>query len=639
MVDDTLTTDRRQFLKAGMAAAGLAGLGGLMPGQAPAANPADASLQGKPNILLIMVDEQRYPMSYESPELADFRKHYLKTQEALRQTGVECHRHYAASVACVPSRTSFFTGHYPSLHGASNTDGTAKSAYDAEMFWLTPHSVPTIGNYFRTAGYRTFYRGKWHVAHADLVVPGTRQSIVSYDDQGNRDPAAEARYQAANRLEDFGFAGWMGPEPHGSDPLNSGSSARGKKGRDEAIAGQTIDLLDELEASSDATPWLTVCSLVNPHDSALFGFFTRQNADEQGKWDFSVDDTVPYHLFSAEFEASRQDDLKQKPTCQESYRHQYSAILQPVATSDQYYRLYYQLHKAVDEQIARVYDRLKNSRFFANTIVVFTADHGDLLGAHGGLHQKWFTAYEEALRVPLIFSSPAWSQTGMDHLTSHVDVLPTLLGLAGLDAEILRQQLAGDFTDARPLVGKDISAAILGQAVPETLKTPIYFMTDDDPSRGPSQENVVGLSYSSVVQPNHIETVVVRRSDGLWKYSRYFDNPQYWSSPGTPVEPVPSDLCKLGGHDVQDKVVREINNKDCVGSQWALAQKTVKVTPAAEQYELYDLSNDPLEVVNLAGQRAVAAIEAELRQLLAEQCVAKRLSPVSGAVPGQPTFA
>ncbi|CAK0765411.1 hypothetical protein CCP4SC76_4350001 [Gammaproteobacteria bacterium] len=193
MPDDTLSTDRRQFLKTGIAAVGLASFGKLTSSEVQAAvTQSNPSMSCKPNILIMMVDEERYPTVYESSDLQSFRTNYLKTQNALRQTGIESRRHYIASVACVPSRTCFHTGHYPSLHGVANTDGTAKTANDPEMFWLDPSSVPTIGNYFRTAGYRTFYKGKWHISHADMIIPGTRETVASYDSDGNRDPEKEA---------------------------------------------------------------------------------------------------------------------------------------------------------------------------------------------------------------------------------------------------------------------------------------------------------------------------------------------------------------------------------------------------------------------------------------------------------------
>jgi choline-sulfatase len=623
MSEDKLKTDRRSFIKA--AAVGVAGLGSVRALASPGTsgsnqiNPSSNSpaLQGKPNILIIMVDEQRYPTMYESADLKAFRKNYLPAQERLRNTGIEFHRHYAASVACAPSRASFYTGHYPSLHGVSNTDGTAKSASDSDMHWLHPNTVPTIGNYFRAAGYRTFYKGKWHVSHADLMVPGTHNALPSYDEQGNRDPAAERRYLAAGLLEAFGFTGWIGPEPHGADPLKSASSARHAKGRDEAITGQFIDLIDQLEASTDDTPWLSVCSLVNPHDIVLYGLLGRIASNPKGEFDFSIEESVPAHPFDEHFLKTVGDKLTGKPRVQQSYQRLYKKIFQPLPTSSDYLRLYYQLHREVDQQIDKLYTRLQSSRFFDNTIVVFVADHGDLLGAHG-LHQKWFTAYEEAIRVPLIFSCPALIPPSA-HVTiptSHVDLLPTLLGLAGLDITALRETLAPSFTDATLPVGRNLSGLIYGSIEQDTVREPIYFMTDDDPSRGAAPYNVIGVQYDPVRQPSHIETVIANLNGSVWKYSRYFDNTQFWTGSENPANPILKDV-----HS------RQVGRKETPGTYTIPFRKTVKVDAVADQYEMYNVTTDPMELSNLAGSDPFASIEAQLRDLLTAQSKSKRLTP------------
>ena len=72
-----------------------------------------------------------------------------------------------------------------------------------------------------------------------------------------------------------------------------------------------------------------------------------------------------------------------------------------------------------------------------DTIVVFTSDHGDMLGAHGGMQQKWCNAYDESVRVPMIVKGPgvATKEGGIATPTSHVDLIPTLMGLAGIDVE------------------------------------------------------------------------------------------------------------------------------------------------------------------------------------------------------------
>jgi choline-sulfatase len=97
-------------------------------------------------------------------------------------------------------------------------------------------------------------------------------------------------------------------------------------------------------------------------------------------------------------------------------------------------------------------------------------------------------------------------------------------------------------SDAAPFVGRDLSRLITGQDDPATFNDPVYFMTDDDVSRGMDMKKRDGTGYRPVDEPNSVETVIARLDDGdeshpshLWKFSRYFDNPQYWSSPGNPV--------------------------------------------------------------------------------------------------------
>ncbi len=626
------SSSRRRFLQTGVAtAASLAVLStSSETANASTAKAAPGPAVGKPNILLMTVDEQRYPTVYESDELTAFRKDYLTTQETLRQQGLSFQRHYAASVACAPSRASLYTGHYPSLHGVTNTDGAAKASNDPTMWWLEANTVPTLGNYFKTAGYRTFWKGKWHLSHADLLVPGTNSSLASYTSTGEPDEVNEDLYLEASRLADYGFTGWIGPEPHGSNPLNSASSAgAGMRSRDQGFADQLVALIQQLDTEQDPNPWLIVASFLNPHDIALWGFFSNLMASAQQTYDFSVGDEVPFKLFiKTLFNQTHKEDLSTKPSCQLSYRNSYRKFFQPIFAGLPYYRFYYQAHLNVDRQLARVYQALMESSFFDNTIVVFTSDHGDLLDTHGGLHQKWYGAYEEAIHVPLIVSSPLFSENNgktADMLTSHVDLLPTLLGLAGVDAEAIRTQLTATHTEAQPLVGKDLSALIRGEATTSTLETPIFFMSDDDPSRGQNQNNFIGLAYNSVIQPNHIETVVARIKGKVWKYSRYFDNPQFWSSPGTP-----------GDSGVQDEIIKELGTgQDNEGTTTVRCQKTVKLTPAADEYEMYNLSDDPMELSNLAGVEAYAAQQKKLASLLQQQLQQKRLTPNSGTVPGQ----
>src|SRR5215211_6697982 len=138
----------------------------------------------RPNVLFIMTDEERYPPPYEHDALADFRRTQLPARERLRAQSRELHRHYTGATACTPSRTTLFTGQYASLHGVADTAGLAKAATDPGMHFLDADTVPTMGDWFRAAGYRTHYRGKWHISHPDLVIPGTHESLSVNDADG-----------------------------------------------------------------------------------------------------------------------------------------------------------------------------------------------------------------------------------------------------------------------------------------------------------------------------------------------------------------------------------------------------------------------------------------------------------------------
>ena len=169
------------------------------------------------------------------------------------------------------------------------------------------------------------------------------------------------------------------------------------------------------------------------------------------------------------------------------------------ATDLGYRRLYYYLHKLVDQAIGRILESLEKCGMADDTIVVFTSDHGDLLGAHGGLIQKWCNAFDEATRVPLLIAGPGIDpgNDGVTIPTSHVDLIPTLLGLAGIDAERAATGVAERHDEAQPLPGRDLSGLVLGTTDLRRSKSPIYFMTEDDVTRGVTQVNIINGSRST----------------------------------------------------------------------------------------------------------------------------------------------
>ncbi|RBW70815.1 sulfatase-like hydrolase/transferase [Bacillus taeanensis] len=583
----------------------------------------------KPNFLILMVDQQRFPSVYENKELKKWRKEHLLAQELLRQNGFKFNNHYAGSTACSPSRATLYTGQYPSLHGVTQTSGAAKSAFDPDMFWLDPNSVPTFGDYFRTAGYRTFWKGKWHASDEDIIIPGTNNAFPSYTDTGIPDQEKEQIYLHANRLKAFGFSEWIGPEPHGSSPRNSGSSAAiGISGRDAVYSAQAVELIEALEKeakTSHTAPWLMMCSFVNPHDIALFGAFSELSP----LFNFKVDPSLPFIPKAP----TAKESLGTKPTAQQSYREVYPKALQPLRNSLFYRQLYYSLQKQADQEMLKVFTALKNSIFYEDTIVIFLSDHGELLGAHGGLFQKWYNAYEESIHVPLIIHNPKLfsGRQSTDMLTSHVDVLPTMLGLAGINVKKTQEKLRSSHTEVHPLVGRNLIPLLLGTENFFRANEPLYFMSDDDFTRGLNQVSVTGEPYESVVQPNHLESIITTLPTGknkekeIWKLTRYYDNPQFWSNPGC-----------------EDSVVTQTSAESTnETTTCSLCITKTKTCPVPDQFELYNLTADPLEEKNLANPTFETpesiAVKELLISALEEQCRQKRLSPSSGSVPGMPS--
>lgn len=625
---------RRRLLQA-------AGVAGIAAGIAASSSaPAQAAklppfrprgrLRRRPNFLIVMMDEQRSAPFYESAELRAWRLANLPTQNLIRKNGFEFTEHHVMSVACQPSRASIYTGQYPSLHGISQTSGAAKSAIEQDLYWLDPTSVPTLGNWFRAAGYDTYWKGKWHISDADLYQPTTYNPLPSYNDLGGRDRHLEDIYLESERLEQYGFTGFIGPEPHGSNPLNSGSSGPAGRGRDEVYADLGVEQLRRLRTSDK--PWLLVTSFVNPHDITLWGSLTLAGdlTGAQGAFYLAqqlIGSNVPRNLFDEAYTKSSDEDLSSKPIAQGSFVSQYPKAFQPLDNGPQYHRFYYQLQKNVDEQIGRVIKALTEEREqYRDTIIIYLSDHGEMLGAHGGMFQKWHAAYDEILKVPFMFHNPTLfpeHQTS-DILTSHADLLPTMLGLAGLDEDVLAKELVKTHTQVRRLVGQDLSSHLLGEDSRTKYDSgPVYFMTDDQPFKGANAVSVTGLPYTPVDQPNCVETVVTYLPTGpeasaqRWKYSRYWDNPQFWSQPNV--------------QDVQTIVAGQVNQpgtKVATTTVKTLNPTAGQVGPPADEFELYNTTVDPGEMNNLYNNSQYADIQQTMVQLLDTERKAKRLTPV-----------
>lgn len=571
----------------------------------------------RPNVLLLITDQERRAPAYESDALSSFRRERMPAHRWLLENGVDFGWHYTGATACSPSRPTLLTGHYPSLHSVTQTSGIAKHHGDRRLRWLLPRDVPTLGDYFRAGGYETVYKGKWHVSDADLRddegnVIRTNNGSGEVIDEGVR------AYEEANLLDSVGFDGWIGPEPHGAALSDAGVR------RDEIFATQVEGWLRSRADRDDDRPFLLVASFVNPHDICLWpGFAMRPPTS-------LADEHVP----RVDPPPSADEDLSTKPRAQQRYRHAYLQMYGPEDMMRNVYenhigayrRFYYHLHQMVDAQIDRVLRAVRQSPFFDNTIIAFTSDHGELLGAHGGLHQKWFNMYDETVRVPFSVShAGGFGPQGRkveDLVTSHVDLVPTLIGLAGLDAKELGQTLESTHTEVHPLVGRDLSPIVRGEA-PARESTAVYFATEDRILEGDQQvaaiaqrlppvRHVLATAYDSVRGcPTCVEGVVARlEADALptangaaghtWKLVRYFDDPDLWTNPG-----------------VRDEYRYQAGER--------AGEIDARTEPYEDEWELYDLDEDPAELTNLASSAEHTAVFEHLKGVLSDERARKRL--------------
>lgn len=221
-------------------------------------------MANRPDIIIVMTDEERAVPPYESAEVLAWRQRSLTGRRWFDEHGISFTRHYTGSLACVPSRPTIFTGQYPDLHGVTQTDGIGKRFDDSRLRWLRAGEVPTLGNWFRAAGYDTHYDGKWHISHADLEDPATGAPLATNDNEGVVDSAAVRRYLDADPLGPYGFSGWVGPEPHGAGLANSGF--RGCRLRAVDVGWPVrLPWLDEIHQPGAAgiwglpRPWFTRC--------------------------------------------------------------------------------------------------------------------------------------------------------------------------------------------------------------------------------------------------------------------------------------------------------------------------------------------------------------------------------------------
>lgn len=314
--------------------------------------------------------------------------------DAFSDTAIRFDNCISNSPLCVPARATLFTGLLPLRHGAITND---LPMYD---------SVTTIAQILAANGYLTGYIGKWHLAG----VP------------------RDAHISAGRRR--FGFSHWK--------VCNCSHDYMNAYYYDEADDIHRIDGYEPIAQTNmaidfingnKANPWALVLSWGPPHD--------------------------PYEALPESYRAWYDDkDIELRPNVPDTILHTSSVNYSRDQIKEKIMG-YYSHISALDEQFGRLMDALANTGQDQSTIVVYTSDHGDMLGSHGLTNKQ--LPYDESIRVPLIVRWDGHTRIGVtSELMGLVDLPVSILGLLGLsfESDVDGIDLHTLFTDASAL-GRD----------------------------------------------------------------------------------------------------------------------------------------------------------------------------------------
>jgi len=377
------------------------------------------------NILFILVDQESYFKEWP-------RGLKLPAHERLKRSGVSFENHYVCATVCTPSRSVIFAGQH--IVHTRMFDNTNFPWTPQEL----PQDIPTLGHMMRKAGYYPVYKGKWHLS-AEFEQP------------------AEGPYRLLREeMEKFGFADY--------DSLGDliGHTLGGYH-NDHLVAGNAIRWLRTRgeELREKGQPWFMVTSLVNPHDIMYFNADPPGvNKQDSGKMLMKIARAPRHPLYEQTYDHPLPKTLfqplteKGRPRAHIEVVRTNDAFLGPVPMEKAFWKrfqdYYFNCIANVDVQMDRLLRELDNLGLTNNTIIVFTADHGEMRGAHG-IRNKGQNIYEENNHVPFIVVHPEFrGGQKCSAVTTHVDIVPTVLSLAKIPKDKIS-------AIAKNCVGKDMT--------------------------------------------------------------------------------------------------------------------------------------------------------------------------------------
>jgi len=381
-------------------------------------------VSSRPNILLITTDQHRY----DAVGFMGSREVQTPHLDALAAAGVVFERTYVTNPVCMASRATWLTGQFPDTHGVRRNG-------------IPAPDVPWgLGRTLHREGWRTGLFGKthfqplrrdfdpgyeypnWHDGddYYGFTTRAITHDLKDYVPTGQRaDPARAYKvddYLAwieANHPELSALARREGLAHDGVPiaPELWTSQIPPELHQSTWIADRTIEFMD----AQDGDPFFAWCSFVDPHHpfNAPQAYRDRYDAD-------SFDPPI-----WADDELSRRS----------RYHHtRYNKGKDVWAQHWREYRAhYYAMISLIDDQVGRMLAYLQQSGKADNTLVIFTADHGEMLGDHG-VNRKGFFHYEPLIRVPWVLRLPGMLPAGLRQpgIVQSVDLPATLVDLAGV---------------------------------------------------------------------------------------------------------------------------------------------------------------------------------------------------------------
>ena len=366
-------------------------------------------MSSPPNVLLITTDMQRRDTlgCYANPLI---RTPHL---DALAASGVRFDNAFANNPVCMPQRASLLTGKLPSAHGVRWNSGG-----------LAAHEV-TVTRRLKDAGYQTAALGKmhWGDCRADLAL-----DHLNVTDEGGLSSPGVTSYRAALRAAGLDALPHVNTLPEYKDNYGAATSPLPLDYHlDGFIANATVDYLTHHRDPS--RPFFAWCSFFGPH----------LPVDPAAPWDRLYDPAeMPLPVW-------RDDEFDAKPPEQRAFQQNttrgngfgdYRRITHDLARLRRFIAFYWGKISMIDHLIGRVLAALEATGQRDNTLILFTTDHGDFAGHHRLLFKSAFL-YDDLVHIPLIASWPArWGAhagAARDQFVETIDLVPTILGAAGLD--------------------------------------------------------------------------------------------------------------------------------------------------------------------------------------------------------------